>query len=137
MADSARTTTVWPVLHYDDTEAALDFLVNVLGFRETLVVRDDTHGIAHGELRWPTGGTVLFGSTKHLNGVHGQMPRGASAMYIPSDQVDAVFARAQAADADIVQELGTTTFGSGDTARAFTLRDMQGYLWTFGTYTGA
>lgn len=26
--------TIWPILHYDYTEGALDFLVEVLGFRE-------------------------------------------------------------------------------------------------------
>lgn len=136
MGDDAPTT-VWPVLHYDDTEAALDFLVGVLGFDEVLVIRDDIYGIAHAELHWPTGGTVLFGSTRHVDSVHGRIPRGASAMYIPTDQVDAIHERAHAAGAEIVAPPAAATFGSGDTARAFTLRDAQGYLWTFGTYLGA
>ena len=79
--------TIWPILHYDDTEAALDFLVEVLGFREALIARDESQGIVHAELRWPAGGTILFGSTKHLDSVHGQIPRGASAMYVPTDNV--------------------------------------------------
>ncbi len=35
------TTTVWPVLHYDDTDAALRFLTETLGFEAALVARDD------------------------------------------------------------------------------------------------
>jgi hypothetical protein len=30
-----------------------------------------------------------------------------------------------------------TRFGSGHDAYAVTVRDIQGYLWTFGTYRGA
>jgi uncharacterized glyoxalase superfamily protein PhnB len=136
MADSPPVT-VWPILHYDDTEAALRLLVDVLGFRAALVVRDDRYGIAHAELRWPEGGTVLFGSTRHLDGVHGAIPRGASAMYVPTDRVEAVHERALAAGVDIVQPLARTEFGSGVESVALTLRDAQGYLWTFGSYRGA
>ena len=57
-------SSVWPVLHYDDTEAALRFLVDVVGFAESVVVRDDAGDVVHAELAWPGGGTVLFGGTK-------------------------------------------------------------------------
>jgi uncharacterized glyoxalase superfamily protein PhnB len=136
MADNPPVT-VWPILHYDDTEAALNFLINALGFREALIARDNDRQIVHAELRWPAGGTILFGSTKHLDSVHGQIPRGASAMYVPTDEIDAIHQRAQAAGATIVQPPTSTEFGSGNGAYAFTLRDLQGYLWTFGTYPGA
>ncbi|BBG03421.1 MULTISPECIES: hypothetical protein [Pseudonocardia] len=39
MADNASSLS--PVLHYDDTETALRFLVDVVGFREAVIVRDD------------------------------------------------------------------------------------------------
>ena len=129
--------TIWPILHYDDTDAALRFLVAGLGFREALVARDDDGEIVHAELRWPAGGTILFGSTKHLDSVHGQLPHGASAMYIPTDEVDTIFHRARAYGAHIVGPPAHTRLGSGDDAYAVTVRDLQGYLWTFGTYPGA
>jgi uncharacterized glyoxalase superfamily protein PhnB len=136
MADNPQIT-VWPILHYDDTETALNFLVNVLGFRETLVARDDDGEIVHAELRWPAGGTILFGSAKHTDSIHGQMSPGQGAMYVPTQEVDAIYRRARDAEADIAQPPGTTQFGSGTDAYAFTLRDPEGFLWTFGTYTGA
>ncbi|MEV0264242.1 hypothetical protein AB0I49_23310 [Streptomyces sp. NPDC050617] len=52
------TTSVWPVLHYDDTSAALRFLTDVLGFAEAVAVSDDHGGIGHAELRRP-GGEIL------------------------------------------------------------------------------
>lgn len=136
MADSSELT-VWPILHYDDTEAALRFLVDVLGFREALVARDDDGGIIHAELRWPTGGAVLFGSAKHAESLHGQMRPGTSAMYVPTRDVDAIHRRAMTANADVVQPPLNTRFGSGASAYAFTVRDPEGCLWIFGTYTGA
>jgi uncharacterized glyoxalase superfamily protein PhnB len=136
MADRSELT-VWPILHYDDTESALRFLVDVLGFREALVARDDDGGIIHAELRWPAGGAVLFGSTKHTESIHGQMRPGTSAMYVPTRDVDAIYQRAVAANAEVLQPPDNTRFGSGASAYAFTVRDGEGYLWTFGTYTGA
>ncbi len=50
--------TVWPALRYDDAPAAVRFLVDVLGFTETLVVPGPEGSIAHAELRWPEGGAV-------------------------------------------------------------------------------
>lgn len=135
MTDSAPIT-VWPILHYDDTEAALAFLTTVVGFRAVLVARDDQDAIAHCELRWPEGGTVLFGSAAHGDSVHGSMRPGTAAMYTPTDDVIAIHQRATAAGADIVNGPSETTFGSGDRATALTLRDPEGYLWTFGTYRG-
>jgi uncharacterized glyoxalase superfamily protein PhnB len=136
MADNQQIT-VWPILHYDDTEKALDFLVTVLGFREALVARDGEGAIIHAELSWPAGGTVLFGSASHTDSLHGQMRPGQGAMYVPTRDVDAVHQRARAAGADIAAPPGTTRFGAGLDAYAFTLRDIEGFLWTFGTYTGA
>jgi uncharacterized glyoxalase superfamily protein PhnB len=135
MADTAAIT-VWPILHYDDTEGARAFLVEVLGFQESVLARDDRGQIVHAELRWPPGGTVLFGSAKHVDSIHGQLRPGAGAMYVPTRDVDAVHQRALHAGAEIVEPPSHTRFGSGVTAYAFTLKDTEGYLWTFGTYLG-
>jgi uncharacterized glyoxalase superfamily protein PhnB len=128
--------TVWPVLHYDDTSAALGFLL-AIGFRAALVVRDNDGDVIHAELRWPEGGAVVFGSTKHAEGVHAGLQPGSSACYVVSSDVEAAFERALRAHAEIVQRPHETAFGSGVSTRAFTLRDPAGNLWTFGTYRGA
>jgi uncharacterized glyoxalase superfamily protein PhnB len=134
---AAPEPTVWPTLHYDDTSAALRFLVDAFGFRAALVVEDDDGDVIHAELRWPPGGAVVFGSTKHTDGVHGQMRAGACAAYVVADDVDAVFERAVGASAEIVERPHETAFGSGVSTRAFTARDPESNLWTFGTYRGA
>ena len=134
---SAPAPTVWPVLHYDDTNAALVFLVEAFGFEAALAVRDDEGDVIHAEMRWPDGGALVFGSTKHVDSVHGEMRAGTSACYVITDDPEAVFERAAAANAEIVERPHETAFGSGVPTRAFTARDPEGNLWTFGTYRGA
>ncbi|MGI8730083.1 MAG: VOC family protein [Solirubrobacteraceae bacterium] len=129
--------TVWPVLHYEDPAGALRFLIDAFGFREALAVRDDDGDVVHAELRWPQGGAVVLGSTKHSEGVHGGIGARAGACYVVADDVDGVHRQAVRANAEIVERPHDTAFGSGVGTRAFTARDPEGNLWTFGTYRGA
>jgi uncharacterized glyoxalase superfamily protein PhnB len=73
------TFSVWPVLHYDDTRAALRFPVDALGFREVTAAADAEGDIVHAEVGWPGGGALVLGGTKHAGGVHGGLRRGAAA----------------------------------------------------------
>lgn len=125
--------TVWPALRYDDAPAALRFLVDVFGFREALVVPDDSGDITHAELRWPEGGAVMFGSTKHTEGGHEEMRSGVGFVYVVTDHVNDVYARAREGGAEVLRELEDTDFGS----HTFSVRDPEGNHWTFGTYRGA
>jgi uncharacterized glyoxalase superfamily protein PhnB len=126
--------TVWPALRYDDAPAAVRFLVDVLGFAEALVVPGPHGTIAHAELRWPEGGAVMLGSTGHpADGIHDAMKPGTGAVYVVSDHVDEIHAKASAAGAEITAELHDTDFGS----HTFSLRDAEGNAWTIGTYRGA
>lgn len=128
------TPNVWPCLRYDDAPAALQFLVDVFGFTECLVVPTDDSDIVHAELRWPEGGAVMFGSTKgKTGGTHDEMRPGVTAIYVVTDHVDAVCDRVRRAGAEIAEGLHDTEFGS----HTFTARDPEGNLWTFGTYRGA
>lgn len=126
--------TVWPALRYDDAPAAIRFLVDVLGFAETLVVPGPDGTVAHAELRWPEGGAVMLGSTGFpADGVHDAMKPGSSAIYVVSDRVDDIHAKVADAGAVITVDLHDTEFGS----HTFSLRDPEGNAWTVGTYRGA
>ena len=46
------------------------------------------------------------------------------------DDPDALFERASATGAEVVQELIDTDYGSRD----FSVRDPEGNIWSFGTY---
>jgi uncharacterized glyoxalase superfamily protein PhnB len=126
--------TVWPALRYDDAPAAIRFLVDVLGFTETLVVPGPEGSIAHAELRWPEGGAVMLGSAgRPADGLHDAMKPGTGAVYVVSDHVDEIHAKVAAADATIIAALHDTDYGS----HTFSLRDTEGNIWTIGTYRGA
>jgi uncharacterized glyoxalase superfamily protein PhnB len=88
-------------------------------------------------MRWPSGGALVFGSTKHAGGVHGELRAGTAACYVITDNPDDVYARAAGTEAEIIQPPHETAFGSGVPTRAFTARDPEGNLWTFGSYRGA
>jgi uncharacterized glyoxalase superfamily protein PhnB len=129
-------TSVWPILHYDDTNAALRHLVEVFGFEELVVASDDDGEVVHAELGWPGRGVLVFGSTKHVDSVHGAMRAGSSALYVVTSDVDAVHDRVVGVGGDVVEAPQETRFGSGAGSYVFTTRDPEGNLWTFGTYAG-
>lgn len=96
---------------------------------------DEEGDVVHAEVSWPGGGCLVFGATKHVDGVHAAMRPGTSAVYVITDDVDAVYERVLHDGSGIVVQVPTDTqFGSGADVYAFTAADPEGNLWTFGTY---
>ena len=128
-----RTATVWPTLTYRDARAAIRFLVDALGFEEVVSYPGaDESTVSHAELRWPAGGGVMLG-TARADSVIADLPPGTGSIYVVTEDPDALFERARAAGARVVQELHDTDYGSRD----FAVRDPEGVYWSFGTYPGA
>ncbi|MGH9247178.1 MAG: VOC family protein [Acidimicrobiales bacterium] len=134
MTTTTQQATVWPVLAYRDARAALAFLGDAFGFEQRAAYArdDDDSFIEHAEMRWPLGGGVMFGSVAMDDSPFGQMTAGTHAVYVVCDDPDALFTRAVAAGAKVVRGLADEDYGS----RGFTVRDCEGNLWSFGTYTG-
>ena len=133
MTNDSPAPTVWPCLNFKDARVAIRFLVDAFGFEETLVVPGEVEGvIVHAELRWPAAGGVMLGSAGRDESLFSQRPTGAASLYVITDEPDALFARATAAGADVVQGLKDEDYGS----RGFTVRDPEGNFWSFGTYRG-
>jgi uncharacterized glyoxalase superfamily protein PhnB len=127
-------TFVWPVLTYRDAPAAVEVLSTAFGFEPRGVhTRDDDPSVVeHAELRWPTGGGVMFGTAGKDDGPFGSRTPGNDSVYVVCDDPDALFARATEAGATVVRGLVDEDYGS----RGFTVRDPEGNLWSFGTYAG-
>jgi uncharacterized glyoxalase superfamily protein PhnB len=126
--------SVWPCLTYEDADAAIEFLKKAFGFEDTIIVRDDGDRlIHHAELRWPEGGGIMLGSFSAGAGEFAGRPAGTGSIYVVTDQPDALLERSAAAGATIVRGLVDEDYGS----RGFTVRDLEGNLWSFGTYRGA
>lgn len=125
-------TVIWPTLRYSDAHAAIDFLVEAFGFEKVAVYEQDGR-VAHAELRGPDGGGVMLGGADREDSPIAGLPPGTGSIYVVTDKPDALFERARAAGATVVQGLRDEDYGS----RGFTVRDPEGVFWSFGTYGGA
>lgn len=128
-------TSVWPILAYRDAPAAIDFLEAAFGLERTAVYTrgGDPTVVDHAEMRWPSGGGVMFGTAGKDDTPFGRRTPGNDAVYVVCTDPDELFDRAVAAGASIVHGLTDQDYGS----REFAVRDPEGNLWSFGTYAGA
>jgi len=124
-------TNIVPNLHYRDPRAALTWLAAAFGFEEVIVVDGDDGAIVHAELRFGDG-FVFVGDDRGGLGMRSPRDLGGTSvdlcLYVR--EVDAHYARAVAAGAEVVHAIADTSYGS----RGYTVRDPEGHLWTFGTY---
>ena len=132
------TSTVIPGLRYKDSPKALDWLCRAFGFERHLVVPGENGTIAHAQLRFGRG-MIMLGSTGSHGGtgfdtyVASQReigPVAAQRLDVVVDDADAHLARARAAGAEILLEISDQDYGGRD----YTCRDLEGHIWTFGTY---
>ena len=133
----ARNTraTVIPCLRYRDAPAAIKWLCSTFGFEEQLVVPNPDGTIAHAQLRFGNG-MIMLGSV--VDSEYGRLIKqpdeiGAAetqSAYVIVSDADAIYQRAKAAGAKIVLDIKDEDYGG----RGFTCRDLEGRLWTFGTY---
>lgn len=132
--ESSSKASIWPVLTYKDGRAAIRFLVEAFGFEEVAVYPDeaDENLIVHSELRWPRGGGVMVVSSGGGNEPFDDVPPGVANLYVVTDDPDALYERATSAGAETARGLRDEDYGS----RGFTVRDPEGNLWSFGTYSG-
>ena len=115
--------TVFPILSYDDAQAAIDFLVSAFGAERHAVYAGEDGTIQHAEVRLGNG-MVMLGSSR------ADSPATRGSIYVVVENSDEHCARARAAGADIVMELRDTEYGSRD----YGARDPEGNTWYFGTY---
>ena len=128
-------STIIPALRYKDAPAAIEWLCNVFGCTKHAVYANEDGTIAHAELALG-GGMIMLGSAKDdtqgkrfksPGEVGGNETRSA---YVVVADVEAVYARAQAAGAVIVRPIQNTDYGS----REFAISDPEGHSWSVGTY---
>ena len=123
--------TMYPVLGYRDLPAAIDWLTRVFSFEPLMVMKNDDGTYAHVELRLGDG--VIMPTTRRddVNPDNPwEGPMAAQGLYVALDGVDAHYDRAVSAGAEIVRPVADTDYGS----REYTARDLEGNLWSLGTY---
>jgi uncharacterized glyoxalase superfamily protein PhnB len=122
---------VWPSLRASDALALIRFLVDVVGFEETVVYADGDV-VHHAQLSWPLGGGVMLGSAREADGDRWPLSPGTFGAYVVVDDPDALCERIKAAGGEITDGLHDTDYGSRD----FAISDPEGNRWSFGTYRG-
>jgi uncharacterized glyoxalase superfamily protein PhnB len=131
MAHPPVTADIAPALFYRDAPAALEWLARAFGLVNRFVMPGPEGTVAHAEMSFGNG-VIMLGTAKpdkgwlsplDLSGVH-------QTICLVVDDVDAHYARAQAAGAEITQEIADTDYGS----RGYTARDPEGHVWTIANY---
>jgi uncharacterized glyoxalase superfamily protein PhnB len=122
-----------PALRYRNAAAAIDWLCAVFGFSKKMVVPGEGGRVAHAELTLGDG-MIMLGDVETEYGRLVVAPSYGESVtqgiYVVVDNVDAHYARAKAANAEIVIDIKTQDYGGRD----YTARDLEGHVWTFGTY---
>ena len=119
-------TTFYPAFRYRDAKAAIEWLQSAFGFEPQEVHENEDGTIAHAELAFGDG-LLMIGSAK--DDMFGERV-GSGWAYVAADGIDALHDRAVKAGATIIRPLEDTDYGSRD----FTARDLEGNVWSFGTY---
>jgi uncharacterized glyoxalase superfamily protein PhnB len=119
---------ICPYLLYEDTNAAIDWLVEAFGFREVLRYTDEESGMAsHAELELE-GGTIFLG----WPGRDFKSPAKVGVtvgIHVYVADVDAHFERAKAAGANVTSEPHEPGYGD----RRYDVDDLEGHHWYFAT----
>jgi len=122
-------------MRYRDAAAAIDWLCDAFGFERHLVVAGEDGSIAHAQLVFGNGMIMLGTARDDEFGAFVKTPAEAGgkttqSVYVIVADADAHHACAVAAGAEILIDLIDEDYGG----RAYTCRDPEGHIWTFGTY---
>ena len=123
--------TMYPILGYRDLSTAIDWLCRVFSFEPLEIMQDESGAYVHVELRLGDGVIMPTTQSKDLDADNPwNQPLTTQGLYVALDGVDAHYDRAVSEGAEILRPLTETDYGS----REYTARDLEGNLWSFGTY---
>ena len=137
-ATASSTPSVIPMISYEDGIAALEWLANAFGFRETARLAGPDGRLSHGEMEAGDGLIMLasptpdYQSPKHHREVCEQARKWSSVPWIIDgvlvyvDDLDAHFRQAKAAGAKILSDIE-----EGPPARRYRAEDLEGHRWFF------
>jgi uncharacterized glyoxalase superfamily protein PhnB len=127
-------STIIPCLLYRDTAAAIRWLCDVFGFEKRVAYEGEGGVVMHAELTFGNGMIMCGTANATPFGELIKQPdeiglRETQSPYVIVENIDDLYQRAKTAGAEIVIDIKTEAYGRG-----FTCRDLEGHLWSFGTY---
>lgn len=123
-ASPGSRPSLFPGLRYRDEHAAMSWLERAFGFSRHAVYTGADGAVVHAEMRLGTGIVMIGAAPECAEGFN---------IYVHVENVDAHYARAVGAGAEITRPLADTEYGS----REYGARDLDGHCWFFGTYLPA
>ncbi|WP_328679357.1 VOC family protein [Streptomyces sp. NBC_00322] len=125
-----QSPSICPTLRYADAKAAIKQLNEAFGFTEHAVYEDEAGAVVHAELTFGNG-MVMLGSKGTGSEFDKLMESGGPmGVFVHVDDVDAHHSRALEHGADVVMPPTDQDYG----ARDYMARDIEGNVWSFGTY---
>ncbi|MDE1146799.1 MAG: VOC family protein [Azospirillaceae bacterium] len=129
--------TVTASITYRNARAAIDWLVQVLGFKIHALYPGEGDTILHSELTLGTG-MVMVGTLPAFDNPYRQMIRLPNevggfvtlSLNLVVPDPDAVYDRAKAANTTILMDIEDKPYGG----RGFSCRDAEGHIWHVGSY---
>ena len=127
--------TIIPSLRYRNAPAAIEWLCRVFGLQKNLVVPDESGGIAHAQLSFGDGMMMLGSVRDNEWGRFIKQPdeiggAATQSIYLVAPDADIIYERAKDDAAEILIPVRDEDYGG----RSFSCRDLEGHLWTIGTY---
>lgn len=135
MSVNEMKSSVIPCLRYRDAPAAIEWLCTNFGFEKHAIYPNPDGSIAHAQLNLG-GGMIMIGSVSS-EGEWGkfikqpdQIGAETQSAYLVVKDADVIYERAKAAGAKIVIDIKFEDYGG----RGFSCLDLEGRLWSIGTY---
>lgn len=122
-----------PFIQYRDAPKAIAWLEQAFGFKPHLVVPGDDGMIVHSQLLLSDNNMLMASSIKDWSpGADKAKPDTGSAagIYVVVPDPDAHYQQAKAAGAQMIMDIEDQDYGG----RAFTCLDLEGNVWSFGSY---
>lgn len=124
---------IWSAVAYADPDAGIAFVTDTLGFEEQVLVRDPDGRIIHSEYRWPEGGVVQVVAADPDNPFAPE-PGQKGGLYVITHDPHAVWERCRRADIEVLRPPEEPHYDPG--GMGFAIRDLEGNIWSFGSYAG-
>jgi uncharacterized glyoxalase superfamily protein PhnB len=137
LASLAKNTraTIIPGMSYRDAAAAIQWLCDTFGFEKQAVHEGKGGTVEHAQLTFGNGMIMCGTKRDSAYGKYIKQPDETGgcetqAAYVIVTDADVLYQRVKAAGAEILIDIKTEDYGG----RGFTCRDLEGHIWTFGTY---
>ena len=121
--------SVMPYLLYEDSDTALEFLVNAFGFTEKVRMLDESGRVNHAEVQM-NDGVIMLGTPPGDYRNPAKLGGKTQSVYVYVDDVDTHYERAKQNGAKIVREPEDQFYGD----RNYGVEDPEGHEWYFGTH---